>query len=140
MKAIKTMPSFRILYAFIFIFLASLGYSCNSDSNKSGRELIAGTSSKTWRATKEENAAGDTERLSKDERNDVMQFYANGNFTINTLNEASNGTWTYNDNNKTLSLQFADANVTENFQVLELKENQMRVRGGDGGEMTLKAD
>lgn len=132
--------SFTAVYLFFFLILASFSFSCNRQENKTGRELIAGDSSKTWRASKQTTAAGNNERLSKEERQDVMQFYANGTFTINTANQANNGTWTYNDTNKTLSLQFPDENVTQNFQVMELSAKEMQVRGGDGTAMTLRAD
>ncbi len=131
--------SFTAVYLFLFLILASFSFSCNQKENKTGRELIAGNSSKTWHASKLKNAAGNKESLSKEERQDVMQFYANGTFTINTANQANNGTWTYNDNTKTLSLQFPDENVTQNFQVTDISEKEMQVRAGDGTDMTLRA-
>ncbi|CAN5892099.1 hypothetical protein BH24BAC1_BH24BAC1_06260 [soil metagenome] len=129
--------SFTAVY--LFLILASFSFGCNQKENKTGRELIAGNSSKTWHASKLKNAAGNKESLSKEERQDVMQFYANGTFTINTANQANNGTWTFNDNTKTLSLQFPDENVTQNFQVTDISEKEMQVRAGDGTDMTLRA-
>jgi hypothetical protein len=140
MKTAKEKSPLRHYYILLFLFMAAFQFGCNRKSDMSSRELIAGESSKTWRAVRETDASGDSERTSREDRKDVMQFYTNGTFTINTANEAGNGTWTYNDNNQTLSLQFTDANVTENFQVVELKEKEMRVKDGRNREMTLRAD
>lgn len=140
MKTVTQSSSIRTFSAFLILFMALVQLGCNRQSKKSGEEMIAGETSKTWRAVRETDAAGNNERTSREERKDVMQFYQNKTFTINTANEAGNGTWTYNENNQTLSLQFADENVTENFQVLKLEENEMRLRAGNNREMTLRAD
>ena len=140
MKTIKSNHPLRSFTSFIVLLMMLIQMGCNRESEKSGEQLIAGENSKTWRATREVDAAGNSERTSREERKDVMQFYQDGRFTINTANEAGNGTWEYNASNQTLSLQFADQNVTENFQVLKLEEDEMRLRAGNNREMTLKAD
>jgi hypothetical protein len=48
------------------------------------------------------------------------------------------GTWSFMDN--TLSLQFTGTNVTENFKVLELSDDKMKLLADDGSQMILESE
>ena len=123
---------------FIFLVLITFFFQCKNEK-EDAMKMIAGEGSKRWKATKEINAAGEKEKLSKEEKNEVMQFYTNGTFTINAAAESSQGTWTYDDNAKNLSLKFGSANFTENFTVLDLKRDEMKLKAGDGSTMLMEA-
>ncbi|HEX8547904.1 MAG TPA: DUF4923 family protein [Cytophagaceae bacterium] len=124
----------------IFIFLTLITFFAQCKNEKeNAMTMIAGEGSKRWKATKEVNAAGEKEKLSKEEKNEIMQFYTNGTFTINAAAESSQGTWTYDDNAKNLSLKFGSANFTENFTVLELEKDEMKLKAGDGSTMIMES-
>lgn len=119
----------------MLLLVSACGKKSDSMSNE---EKISGKGEKTWKATKETNGQGDNDKLTRDEKKEKVTFWSNGNVKMGNDNEMMAGTWTYTDN--TLVLQFAGATVTENFAVLELEDNKMRLRAGDGSEMTLKPD
>lgn len=113
---------------------------CDKKQNDSPQALLAGTTSKVWRATKETNSEGDREKMSAEEKKDMMQFYANGNFSINSSTQSGNGTWTSDAAAKTLTLQYAGAGVSETFQILEIDEDDLKLKAADGSELTLKTE
>src|SRR4051812_45470373 len=112
---------------------------CGKKSNESYQTMIAGTTSKTWKATKETNASGDKDKLSDEEKKEVMQFYADGKFTVNSSTQNANGTWTSDQAAKTLTLQFAGANVTETFQVEDISDDKMKLKGREGS-LTMETE
>lgn len=123
---------------FIFLALVTFFFQCKN-AKEDAMTMIAGEGSKKWKATKEMNAAGEKEKLSREEKNEIMQFYTNGTFTINAATESSQGTWTYDDNAKNLSLKFGSANFTENFTVLDLQKDEMKLKAGDGSTMIMES-
>jgi hypothetical protein len=125
----------NIIFPFMFVMLLITACGKKSDSI-SNEERIAGTEVKTWKATKETDASGDKDKITRDEKRESITFMRNGNVKMGDNESSMQGKWTYNDN--TLSLQFANENHTENFTVLELDDNVMRLKAGDGSELTMK--
>lgn len=134
----------RLIYFNIFLILAMLAtnFACNNNNNKDANPnlLIAGTTSKTWKAERETNQAGDKDKLTKDEKKERIQFFANGTFTMSSPSENANGTWSYDPAGKNLSMQFSGTNVSENFTVLELEEDEIKLKAADGSEMELEKE
>ena len=124
-----------ILTVLSFILLAGCG---NKDSDLSNEEKISGKDAKTWKATRETNAQGDKDKLTREEKKQSITFNRNGNVQMSNENETMGGTWTFADNK--LSLQFTGTNVTENFTVLELDAKRMKLLAEDGSQMTLEPE
>ncbi|MBC5774190.1 lipocalin family protein [Pontibacter sp. KCTC 32443] len=121
------------------LLLAVVLVSCGGD--KAGTEsMLSGTSSKTWKAKKETNAEGDKEKLTDAEKEQNLQFYADGRFAMGGASTLQTGTWNYDQAAKKLTLQFEDQNVSENFDVLKLSDDELRLRAGDGSEMVMEAE
>ena len=133
----------KLLYAFMVIVLVT-GAGCKNDSNKtsnsasSASEFLTGDGEKTWKSTKETNSEGDKERLDSQERKEYITFVNNGNFTMGGEGHSRQGTWKHEGS--TLMLQFAGEGVSENFTVLELDKNTLKLRAADGSEMTMKPE
>jgi hypothetical protein len=100
--------------------------------------MIAGDNQKTWKAERETDAEGDKDRLTRDEKKESITFFNNGNMRMSGTGDSREGTWTYTGNE--LSLQFTGENVSENFAVLELTNDIMKLRANDGSEMIMKPD
>lgn len=127
--------------AFTIIALSSFTfvYSC-SQKEKDPQKIIAGENSKKWKAEKETNAVGEKEKLDKEEMKEIMEFRSNGDFFLDGTTDNTKGKWKYDNASKNLSLQFAGANVTENFAVLDLKEDEIKLQAADGSTMVLDAE
>lgn len=67
-----------------------------------------------------------------------MQFYADGRFALGGGGTLQTGTWSFDEAAKRLSLQFEDQEVTENFEVVKLDDDELDLRADDGTLMELE--
>lgn len=124
------------LYVLLFIFVLS---GCNSGSNSmTNEEKIAGKDEKTWKAQKETDASGDKDKLTRDEKRQTITFWRNGNVKMGDGDQMMSGQWTLQGDN--LALVFAGSNTSENFTVVELEDDEIKLRAGDGSELIMKPD
>ena len=124
------------LYALLFIFVSA---ACgNSSDSMTNEEKIAGKEEKTWKAQKETNASGDKDKLTRDERRQTITFWRNGDVKMGDGDQMMSGKWTLQGDN--LALVFAGSTVSENFTVVELEDKEIKLRAGDGSEMTMKPE
>ena len=114
--------------------------SCGGEDKAGDQSMISGGNSKTWRADKELTASGDKDKLTDEEEQETMQFYADGRFALGGGGSLQTGTWSYDKAAKRLSLQFEGQGVSENFTVEELTEDEMVLVANDGSRMEMKAD
>jgi hypothetical protein len=113
-----------------------MGACKDKSDSMTNEQKIAGTGQKTWVAKKETDASGDKDKLTKAEKKEVITFWSNGNVKMSDGNQSQSGQWSYNGG--TLTLQFTGADVTENFTVLELDDDKMKLKAGDGSEMVME--
>ncbi|WP_068838046.1 hypothetical protein [Pontibacter akesuensis] len=133
MKSIKTS---NMLYS---LLLSVLLLSCGGDKEEVGAEtLLSGPDNKTWVANEELNAAGDEQDLSKEEKAQTMQFYADGRFAMGGGGSLQTGTWQFDQAAKRLTLQFEGQDVTQNFEVQKLDDDELNLRGADGTVLELE--
>lgn len=136
---IKMKAAPAIMRSAVAMLLVIVLVSCGGD--KEGTEnMLSGTSSKTWAAKKELNAEGDKEKLTDAEKDQNLQFYADGRFAMGGASTLQTGTWTYDQAAKKLTLQFEDQNVSENFDVVKLSDDELRLKADDGSEMVMEVE
>lgn len=122
----------------IWVF-ALLFFACNSKSDSlTNEEKIAGQDEKTWQATRETDAEGDKDKLTRQEKKQTITFWRNGNVKMGDGDQMMSGQWTLQGEN--LALEFTGSNVSENFTLLKLDKNEMKLRAADGSELTMKPD
>lgn len=109
-----------------------------ASKNASNEQLIAGDSEKTWKAKRERNSEGDKDKLTKAEKEQRITFWRNGQVKMGDDTQTMTGQWT--QSGSTLTLQFTGENVTENFTIVELEDDKMKLRAADGSEMTMKTE
>lgn len=125
-------------WIFIPLFVFVLSGCGNKSDSMTNEEKIAGESEKTWKAQKETDATGDNDKLTRDEKRQTITFWRNGNVKMGDGNEMLTGQWKLEGNS--LGLVFAGSNVEENFTILALDKSELKLRGGDGSELTMKPD
>jgi hypothetical protein len=131
------MNSFKHL---LIVLMGLFLYTACQSKQESAQSMISGESSKAWKTVKEINDKGKNERLTKEEKNEVIQFYPDGSFTMKSGNLNNEGKWTYDIAGQNLNLTFGGANFTEYFTVLELGKNKMKLKGRDGKTLVLKPE
>lgn len=104
----------------------------------SKQAMIAGSSEKTWKAKRETNSEGEKDKLTKAEKEQRITFSRNGDVKMGDETQTLTGKWTLSGN--TLALQFTGENITENFTVVEMEEDEIKLRAADGSEMTMKPE
>src|SRR5690606_15843757 len=104
------------------MLLTILMVSCGGKDEAGSESMLSGASSKTWKTNKELNAAGDKEKLTDAEKQQNLQFYADGRFAMGGASTLQTGTWTYDQAAKKLSLQFEGQDVQETFDVVKLDD------------------
>jgi hypothetical protein len=120
----------------LLLFLVAAG--CKDKNTVGTAATISGTDSKTWKATRETNASGDKDKITGAEKQQEIQFFQNGSFSMRSASENASGKWTYDPMGKSLQMQFVGSDMTENFQVLSLTDDEMKLQGSNG-TMTLEA-
>jgi hypothetical protein len=133
----------KLVYLIAVIMSVGIVAGCNTDVKKDStnhstatENFLAGDNQKTWMASKETNSEGDKQEVDRAEKNELITFFTNGNFTMGDPAQSRQGTYTYDGNN--LMMQFEGESVSENFTVLELDKNSLKLRAADGSEMTMK--
>jgi VCBS repeat-containing protein len=141
MKMRTASSASRLFTLVCLVWLSAFNFSCNKKNEGGGNaSMISGTSSKVWKASKETTASGDKDKITGDEKQEQIQFFANGNFTQTSASNSANGTWAYDAANKTLSLTYAGNSTSENFTVTELDEDDLKLQAPDGSTLTMKAE
>jgi hypothetical protein len=128
------------LYKCLTLMLLILVAGCNKGSDKNTLQLLAGEDSKAWGTIEEITGSGSRQRLQREDRNEILRFYANGTFTVNTNIDHGNGTWFYDEGANTLTMQFQGAENTETFEVVNISEKELRLRAPDRSERAFQAE
>ena len=117
----------------------SLITSCGSKKSDDPRDILSGSTSKTWHIAKQTDSNGEKDKLTDKEKDEKLNIYADGKFSIVDDKGTATGTWTVEGTQK-LTLQFADQPVTKNFSIKEMDKEKIVLKAGDGSEMILKAE
>ena len=120
--------------------LLLFGAGCQKKDTVGNAGMLTGADSKVWKTEKETTASGEKDKVTKEEKQQEIQFFANGSFSMRSPTQNASGKWTYDAMAKNLSLQFVGSDLTENFQVLNLTDDELKLKAGDGSEMILETD
>ncbi len=126
----------NLILPFLLILLSVSGCAKKSDTSLTNEDKIAGETEKTWVATRETNAEGDKDKLTRDEKKEKITFWRNGNVKMGDNDQAMSGQWSYEGS--TLTMHFTGQDITENFTVVELTNDRMQLKAGDGSELIMK--
>jgi hypothetical protein len=123
----------RVMVAMVLMVVAT---ACGSKESKTSDQKLAGETKKTWEAKKETTASGEKDKLTRDEKKERVTFHRDGSVEMGNGEMTQTGKWTLEGN--TLSILFSGSTVKENFNVLAIEDDELRLQGVDGSEMILE--
>lgn len=129
--------NYSLLLTFLMLLFST---SCQEKPSVGSAGNLTGADSKVWKTKKETNASGEKDKLTSEEKQQEIQFFANGSFSMRSPTQNASGKWTYDAMARNLSLQFVGSDLTENFQVLNLTDDDLTLQAADGSQMILEAD
>lgn len=136
MKDLKVKHLFLAFYLFALIF--SVG--CNKKNEAGGTANLYGTDSKKWTTDKERNAGGDKVKQTTEDKNTILQFFSNGNFSMNSNLQTMSGTYRYDQAAKSLMLTPNGSQTSMSFEVTRLDDDNLDLKAPDGSTMELEAE
>ncbi|RDC62642.1 lipocalin family protein [Adhaeribacter pallidiroseus] len=136
MKLAK-LKNYLMLLSFTLLLF---GAGCQKKDTVGNAGMLTGADSKVWKTEKETTASGEKDKVTKEEKQQEIQFFANGSFSMRSPTQNASGKWTYDAMAKSLSLQFVGSDLTENFQVLNLTDDELKLQAADGSQMILETE
>lgn len=136
MKNLKVKHLFFVcsMLALMFVF------ACSKKKEAGGASLLYGENSKRWHAEKEKDAGGDKVKQTDEDKSAVMQFFANGNYSMTSNTQNSAGTYTYDQAGRSITLTPTGSETSMAFEVTKLDDDELDLKAPDGSTMQLEAD
>jgi hypothetical protein len=131
--------SFHYL-ASLLMLVALFTVSCNKADKVGETNMLFGTESKVWKTDKETTASGDKVSQTDADKNTELRFYANGNFNMTSPAQSMQGKYTFDQAGKKITLTPEGGNTSMAFDVVNLTDDKITLRGADGSQMMLEAD
>ncbi|QMU28480.1 lipocalin family protein [Adhaeribacter radiodurans] len=131
------LKNYLLLLSFTLLLF---GAGCQKKDTVGNAGMLTGADSKVWKTEKETTASGEKDKVTKEEKQQEIQFFANGSFSMRSPTQNASGKWTYDAMAKNLSLQFVGSDLTENFQVLNLTDDELKLQAADGSQMILETE
>jgi len=136
MKDLKVKNAFLAFYLFALIFAVG----CNKKNEAGVTDNLYVKDSKRWTTEKEKNAGGDKVKQTEEDKNTVLQFFSNGNFSMNSNLQTMSGTYRYDQAARSLMLTPNGSQTSMSFEVTKLDENDLNLKAPDGSIMELEAE
>ncbi|MBC6990966.1 DUF4923 family protein [Hymenobacter sp. BT491] len=134
-----SLSPFRYL-ASLLVLVALLTASCSQENKVGETNLLYGTDSKVWKTDKETSATGDKVAQTSADKKTELRFYANGNFNMSSPTQTMQGTYTFDQAAKKITLTPAGGPNSMSFDVVNLTKNEITLKAPDGSQMMLEAD
>ncbi|KAA9346057.1 hypothetical protein [Adhaeribacter soli] len=99
---------------------------------------LYGTGSRKWVTHKEKNASGGKVSQTEEDKSTVLQFFSNGNFSMNSNLQTMSGTYRYDQNAKSLMLTPNGSTTSMSFEVTKLDDDELDLKAPDGSTMELE--
>jgi hypothetical protein len=134
MKEMKVKHLFLAFYMFALVF----ALSCGNKNEAGSTSNLYGTGSRKWVTDKEKNASGGKVSQTEEDKSTVLQFFSNGNFSMNSNLQTMSGTYRYDQNAKSLMLTPNGSTTSMSFEVTKLDEDELDLKAPDGSTMELE--
>lgn len=141
-KSYKTMKDLKVKHLFLAFYLFALVFTvgCNKKGETGGTANLYGADSKRWTTDKERGASGDKVTQTAEDKNTVLQFFSNGNFSMNSNLQTMSGTYRYDQAGRSLMLTPNGSTTSMSFEVTKLDDDELDLKAPDGSTMELEAE
>lgn len=131
---------FRPYFATLLCVVALLfTASCNGDKGKvEGTNMLYGAGSKTWETDKQTDAAGDKVAMSDATKDAQFTFSSGMTYTAMEGGQSMNGTYTFDQGAKKLTLTPQGATAASDFTIETLTDDHLTLVGTSGAKMMFK--
>jgi len=124
------------LLMLVSLFVAS----CSQPDKVGDTNLLYGKESKVWKTDKETTATGDKVAQTSADKDTELRFFANGTYNMTAPNQTVQGKYQFDQAGKKLNLTPDGSTLTMAFDITNLTEKKMTIKGQDGSAMMLEAD
>ncbi|RYU78860.1 hypothetical protein [Hymenobacter persicinus] len=126
--------------ASLLMFVALFVSSCSQPDKVGETNMLYGTDSKVWKTDKETTASGDKVAQTSADKDTELRFFANGTFNMTSPNQTMQGKYSFDQPGKKITLTPDGGTTSMAFDVTNLTEKKMTLKGTDGSSMMLEAD
>jgi hypothetical protein len=136
----KSAPTPFHYLASLLMLVALFMSSCSQPDKVGETNMLYGTDSKVWKTDKETTATGDKVAQTSADKDTELRFFANGTYNMTAPNQTQQGKYTFDQPNKKLNLTPDGSTLTMAFDITNLTDKKMTIKGQDGSSMMLEAD
>ena len=130
---------FRFL-ASLFLLVSLFTFACSQKDKVGETNMLYGTESKVWKTDKETTATGDKVAQTDADEDTELRFYANGNFNMTSPQQSMQGKYTFDQPGKKVTLTPDGGTTSMSFDVVNLTDDKITLRGVNGEEMKLESE
>ncbi|TGE13090.1 hypothetical protein [Hymenobacter elongatus] len=131
--------SFHYL-ASLLMLVALFTFGCNKENKVGETNMLYGTDSKVWKTDKETTAGGDKVAQTDADKDTELRFYANGNFNMSSPAQTMQGKYTFDQPGKKITLTPDGGTTSMAFDIVNLTDDKITLKGADGSEMMLESE
>jgi hypothetical protein len=130
---------FRYL-ASLLMLVSLFAVACSQENKVGETSMLFGTESKVWKTDKETTATGDKVAQTDADEDTELRFYANGNFNMTSPQQSMQGKYTFDQPGKKITLTPDGGAASMSFDVVNLTDDKITLRGVNGEQMMLEAE
>ncbi|HSI89789.1 MAG TPA: hypothetical protein VK927_01670 [Adhaeribacter sp.] len=128
------------LFLAFYLFALVFAVSCGNKNEAGSTSNLYGKDSKRWTTDKERSASGSKVTQTEEDKNTVLTFFSNGNFSMNSNLQTMSGTYRYDQAGRNLMLTPNGSQTSMSFEVTKLDDDELDLKAPDGSIMELEAE
>ncbi|GAA3923737.1 hypothetical protein [Hymenobacter algoricola] len=126
--------------ASLLLLVALFVSSCSQPDKVGETNMLYGTESKVWKTDKETTATGDKVAQTDADEDTELRFFANGTFNMTSSAQTMQGKYVFDQPGKKITLTPDGGTTSMAFDVTNLTEKKITLKGADGSSMMLEAE
>ena len=131
----------RVYTATLLLLLSFFAISCGGkEGTVEGANMLYGTDSKVWKTAKEKDASGDKVKQTDAQKEERLQVFANGQYTMTSPQASVSGKYTFDQTAKTITLTPNGGTTANTFMVETLTEDKLTLKSAQGASLMLEKE